>query len=108
VSGLNPNFVLVAIVVVTLSALAAVLFLVGRGGSTSELTLEVGLITAISVPVVTSLFALFNSALTRNSVNGLNDSVNSQSDELEAAQARIAYLEGQAKPPISPPLKPPS
>jgi hypothetical protein len=103
--SLNPNFVLAAIVALALAAIVAVLYVLGQHGTASDQVVQVGLVTAIAVPVLTSLFALFNSARAASTVNGVTQAVSDHGGELEAAQARIAFLEqrlGVQAPPQPP------
>ena len=101
-NGLNPNYVLGAIVAVVLAALGAILFVLSNHEPEATQTVQVGLLTAVVVPVVTSLFALFNSARARDSANGAHQALGDTNDELEAAQARIAFLETKAGVPSPP------
>lgn len=98
--GLNPNFVLLSIVAVALAAIGAILFVLGGHGSVQDQVVQVGLLTAVAVPVITSLFALLMASRAEQSINGVHQSLYDQgerqdqvAEELEAKESRIAALE---------------
>lgn len=95
---LNPNLVLAAIVVVALVAVAAALGVFVLGGDAQTIAARAGIVGAVTAPIIVSLLALLTSLQARTTANGAAESTSGHAEQLEAAEARIAYLEALNKP----------
>lgn len=100
--GVSPTALLgglIAIVIVTVGGVVTIFL---AGGPPDVVIARAGLITAITGSVIASLVGLLVAGRAEATANGAAGTANStkqalngHADELEAAQARIAFLEGK-------------
>lgn len=102
-TGMSPAAILLALVAVVMLTVGAVVAIFFAGGPPDVVLGRAGIITAITGGVIAALTGVVIASRAQETANGAADkagrvqqAVNGHADELEAAQARIAFLETRA------------
>lgn len=92
-SGLNPNYVLAAIVATVVASLAAMGSVFITGGPTDTVLTRIGLVTAFVVPTITALIAMLMSGIQHQQVNRIGADLQTHKEELAGTEERVSAIE---------------